>query len=226
MGGIGLRRNEDPTRSYQLNPLMKRLAFITWFILIAVEALAQGTLYLSTTPAAIGSNQRIYAGCDPMSGPHWVGQLSVGLSPDSLTPVGVAAPFLTGLGAGYWRDLSTTVVPLEPGSIGFAQLRVWESAYGSTWEQAMLAGSRGGYSGVFVVRAGGDGEPPSLPGNLTNFKPFWMLIPCVPEPDTLVLSTFGLATMAVISRRRNHPKVTHRSPRTKPKRTTLLSSEF
>lgn len=175
---------------------MKRLAFITWSILVVFKALAQGTLYLSTTPAAIGSNQRIYAGCDPMSGPHWVGQLSVGQSPDSLTPVGGAAPFLTGLGAGYWRDLSTTVVPLEPGSIGFAQLRVWESAYGSTWEQAMLAGSRGGYSGVFVVRAGGDGEPPSLPGNLTNFKSFWMLIPCVPEPSTFALAVLGLAALS------------------------------
>jgi hypothetical protein len=171
---------------------MNRLPIVTILFLMAGESLAQGTLLLSTAPNDIGSLQSIAA---PIFAPTLVGQLHVGSTAGSLSPVGTVTPLILYVDQyneyRYWRDGSTMVVPLAPGATGFAQLWVWSAYHGTSPDEAAQNGGWAGKSEIFAVQAGGEGTPPSPPGRLGNFRGF-----LVPEPSTFALAVLGLAALS------------------------------
>jgi hypothetical protein len=177
---------------------MKKNILAAIAVIACAGAMAQGTLNLSTAPSAIGSTQKVLDALgNPLAGPTYAGQLYVGATEASLAPIGVVSPFLTGSGAGYWRGSPNPIavqgIPL--GGSGFAQLWAWDSSFGS-FNAAMAAG-KAGKSAVFAITTGGQGEPPAVPGNLTNFKGFSL----IPEPSTIALGLLGAASLLFFRRK-------------------------
>lgn len=95
----------------------------------------------------------------------------------------------------------TRTAPINgPGGFGLFQVRVWETAFGSSWREIRFSGSRGriGESAVLRVDTGDPttvppGTPTSLPAaGLTSFivgQPIGD--PCIPEPSTFLLALLG-----------------------------------
>ena len=171
---------------------MKRNILTAIAVIASAGALAQGTLNLSTTPAAIGSTQKVFEadGVTPLSGANgYSAILFVGPAEGSLAAVGSAPGtqlFKTGAGAGYWSDAAPGVAAnIGLSSDGFGQLVVLKD------------GAEAGRSAIFALRTGGGGSPPDVPGNLTNFKSFSL----IPEPSTIALGLLGAASLLFFRRK-------------------------
>jgi uncharacterized repeat protein (TIGR01451 family) len=95
------------------------------------------------------------------------GQFYAGLAAaeTAFFPVGEAVRFLNGEHAGYLRA-GTVSIPTTPGNQRvFLQLRVWEHASGTSYEEAAVNGGRVGRSTLFAVTTG-SGLLGTLPGML------------------------------------------------------------
>ncbi|MBM3883461.1 MAG: hypothetical protein FJ387_27775, partial [Verrucomicrobia bacterium] len=114
-------------------------------------------------------------GTTRLAGDQFLAQLYAGPTAQSLMPVGPAVIFRDGAGAGYWSVSPWPVrnVPsVLPGGVAFFQVRVWETGYGITFEDAWAAGARAGMSEVISVMTGGAGEPPSFPADMVGLQSF------------------------------------------------------
>jgi hypothetical protein len=114
-------------------------------------------------------------GTTRLAGPGFVAQLYAGTNTTQLAPVGEPVHFRTGPDAGYWGiDAGAVRIfdPVPPGSIAYVQVRVWEVAGGSTYEQALLAGAKVGRSDVLELASGGAGNPPAPPAILLGLQSF------------------------------------------------------
>lgn len=124
-----------------------------------------------------GLDAPVYAqdGITPLAGTAYLAQLHAGPTPELLRPVGQPAAFQTGSNAGYWQfePGEFLVVPgVAPGEEAAVQLRVWEAAAGSSFEEAVAEGGAVGSSDIFLVvtGAGPDGIWPVALTGLTSFK--------------------------------------------------------
>jgi hypothetical protein len=110
-----------------------------------------------------------------LAGAAYVAQLYGGPTADSLAPVGGPVPFFDGALAGYW-DAGTEpwreIPGVAPGSEAFIQVRAWEKAKGATYEEAVAAGGKAGYSEVLRVTTGGRGAAQPLPAVLAGLQSF------------------------------------------------------
>lgn len=98
----------------------------------------------------------------------------------------------------------TTPSTTAPGAAAWFQVRVWEAAYGATYEAAFTAPVTGGRlaivgsTPVFKVTTGAPPAPPTaLAGN--GLAPVSMQV--VPEPSTIGLGLLGLAGLFLLRRR-------------------------
>jgi hypothetical protein len=122
----------------------------------------------------------------------------------SLVQIGDATGFIgspdrTGVFWGGGRTVPTTL----PGQMGLFQVKGWEAAYGTTYEQAAAnPAARIGQSPVFLA----DTEDPVIqipapdliqPGSPRPFRGF---VIAVPEPSTPVLALVGVVTIALVLR--------------------------
>lgn len=156
---------------------------------VAGSALSQPAVVqvnLNTAPVPLGSvllANRIVGlldapvldvdGATPVSGSQFRADLLAGPTPDDLTPLGPAAPFLSGTDAGYVDTAPSAVrlVPgVEPGGIAYVRLRAWDLAAGHTWESANPQAGRMGQSEIVTVVAGGGTTPPAPLTSLTSFS--------------------------------------------------------
>ncbi len=136
--------------------------------------------------------QKVYDtdGTTPLSGDRYLAQLYAGPTAGSLTPIGAAVPFNTGNIAGYWRGGTRNLASVVPGASAYAQVHVWETGRGRTFEAARSAGSKVGSSAVvFVPVTGGGGFPPGLPAVLTGLTAFNVALALPPEIVTQPAST-------------------------------------
>lgn len=110
----------------------------------------------------------------------------------------------SGLSAGTFsggsRTTPTTTAPATP---AWFQVRVWEAAYGATYEEAVgrSQGGRGaiaGQSNRFNLTTGTSlvPAPIAVPGGVEGF-----IITVVPEPSTFALGLLGLAGLFILRRR-------------------------
>jgi hypothetical protein len=98
-----------------------------------------------------------------LNGSEYVAQLYAGPALASLRPVGQPTPFQSGFYAGYFVPQTLTLGNVAPGSNAVVQVRVWDTAFGSSFEAARAMGGRFGKSSIFQVVAGG-GPPVDLQG--------------------------------------------------------------
>ena len=154
-----------------------------------VSLRAQGEIGFNTTPSVLGYAAPVYDvdGVTKLSGAAYLAQLYVGAEPTSLSPVGVVAPFLTGLAAGLVRVPTLVVVPsIPPGALAIVQMRAWTGAAPS-YETAVTTGTRAGASNVFQIRLGASFQ---LPASLIGLLSFH-LVEGIPEPSTVALIIVG-----------------------------------
>jgi len=141
-------------------------------------------------------------GATKLAGTGYLAQLYGGASEATLAAVGVAVPFRTGTGAGYFNpapDATRAIPGITPGTAAAIQVRAWDASKGATYEAALAAGGATGKSLTLTIPTGGVGEPPSLPADLVGLQSFSLTI--VPEPTTLALGLLG-AALLVIRRRK------------------------
>jgi hypothetical protein len=110
-----------------------------------------------------------------LEGTDYLVQLFAGRTADDLEAVGRPLPFRSGPGAGYFFGGAVEIRSVLGGENAFLQLRAWVSAAGATFDQAQSAGGRTGISGIFALRTGNAGVPPSLPVVLAGLESFSLL---------------------------------------------------
>ena len=103
------------------------------------------------------------------AGTSYLVQLYAGTNASSLAPVGAAVGFAA---PGRFPTGVRTISSVPAGQVATVQVKVWETAYGATFEQALAAGGKTGASDVFTTLTGGAGSPPSLPVPLTGLRSF------------------------------------------------------
>lgn len=204
---------------------MKNLTITTLAgCLVALAAHGQGTVNFGN----IGAPARITIGATGANAPVGTTFL-VGLyfAPISVTAEGQfmllpAAGGLPGAGGigpaaglinlGTRTALGTTDINGVPAAGGFGhfQVRVWESAFGITYEAAAGRGLSG-TSGILRVDTGDPTTvPPGTPASLiaanvvvVSGRAFSQGIILVPEPSTYALGLLGLGLVALLRRRRS-----------------------
>ena len=136
-----------------------------------------GTLFFVNRDIQSGINFPIFNmdGVTPLAGPTFLAQLWASNNRDALKPIGPAVPFRQGAGAGYWNpgsDIVRAIADVAPGDRAFAQVRVWETGKGTTFQQAIEGGSPVGLSDIVEITTGGVGDPPSFPTQIKDWKSF------------------------------------------------------
>ncbi len=134
-----------------------------------------GTVMFSNVGVGINAPVFDVDGITKLEGANFLAQLYASPTPDDLRPIGAAVPFLTGAGAGYLNPGPSSIriiSAVTPGQMATVQIRVWESAKGTTYEQVATSGGRFGSSEILNVRTGGDGQPPGLPAVLDELQSF------------------------------------------------------
>jgi hypothetical protein len=105
-------------------------------------------------------------------GGAYLAQLYGGPDDISLAPVGGASAFIS---PGRFSGGLRTITTVPPGGLASVQVRVWESAYGPTYEQSLLNGGKTGTSSILRITTGGGGTPPQVPAFLVGLTSFSLL---------------------------------------------------
>jgi hypothetical protein len=187
-----------------MNKLFLTAALCVW----GVPALAQGTFNFAN--AGIGFQAKVTDtdGVTGLSGSAWSADLywALGTVTDStlLTALNEPTTFSTvPAQAGYFFGNTRTVLGTQVGETITAQVRVWDTASGSSWATAAInPGARVGESILFQVGPLGGYLPgvPAAPANMTGLgNNAWSVhVVAVPEPSTVAFAGLGLAGMLVL----------------------------
>ena len=110
----------------------------------------------------------------PLAGTEYKAQLYVGQMPNDLVPVGDAQPFLPrDLVPPSYAGLFVPAPVFVPNTIAgqrvFAQIRVWDSLYGNSFETARANGSPFGISNTIFVKTGSEETGGSMLLRIQNF---------------------------------------------------------
>ena len=199
---------------------LKKLLLVAVGILAGLQVQGQGTVNFSNR----GLNAPVYSlSCSntavlAAAGTMWSVALywapynpaNPNVQPDPATLIQVGAP--ANLAApGIYDDGSRAAPITPPGGLGWFQVKGWEAAYGSTYEQASASGlAQTGVSNTILIPTGNPTAiPPENPHQLTGISPIVIrplgVPPCVPEPSAPVLAFCGAAILLFsASRHRNN----------------------
>jgi hypothetical protein len=103
------------------------------------------------------------------AGTTFLAQLYAGPTADSLQAVAGTASFAF---PGLFDGGNRYIPSVAPGQVASVQVRVWETAYGTTYEQARATGGRTGASAILQLTTGGGGVPPTVPAILVGLQNF------------------------------------------------------
>ena len=109
-------------------------------------------------------------GITPLNGPRYVAHLYAGTTLDTMRPTASPTPFRTGFQAGYFVSKVVTFPNIPPGIPIFAQIRVWESSRGNSYEEARALGGKFGRSSIMQVTLGGGLTPPQRLVAISRFS--------------------------------------------------------
>ena len=156
-----------------------------------------GTFYFNNYCPACGIDAPVFDsdGVTKLQGPAYLAQLHAGPSAESLLPVGPAVPFKTGAFAGYVRagaDMTRIVPSVPAGEVACVEVRAWDCAKGTSYEQALAAGGKVGRSVTLVLKTGGGGSPPGFPADLTGLQSFSIAAEAIPPVVTITSPAAGV----------------------------------
>lgn len=168
---------------------MKTRILLLLSTILAGEALAQGTVDFRNGPGSAVSNlvtmQRVPGGSTFKAALYCAAD---GVTcEEQFVQIGSAVTFSS---AGYFYGGTRTSTPaIPPGGWGMFQVRVFEAAYGSTYEEVwMNIGGLRGRSQIIRVKTGDPtyipgGGPPESPGSLNDLGPMFVAIWDEEEPQ-------------------------------------------
>ena len=187
---------------------MKKLILTAALGVACISAFAQGTLNFAN--AGVGYQAKVTdvnTGLG-LSGAGWMADLfwAAGTVANStqLAALNAPATFSTVASqAGFFFGGPRTV-PTAPNVPITVQVRVWDTASGSTWAQAIgTAGARVGESVLFsITLANPNATPAGIPVGMNGIGGNPFTVGPVPEPSTLALAGLGLAGMMMLRRRK------------------------
>jgi hypothetical protein len=102
-------------------------------------------------------------------GMGYVAAIFVGVQSNSLSLLGGSAGFIS---SGRFFGGTRTVPFASAGSTVYAQVRVWDSTIGSTYDEVRALGGRHGASEIFQVTLAGATIPPSPPSDIDAMSGF------------------------------------------------------
>ena len=193
---------------------MKKLILLGACICSSLNLQAQGTVNFGNNVASAVTNA--VTGARLVAGNMFTAQLwyapDRGSSPTEreMQPLGATTGIspLPGLITGGTR---TTPNSTAPGGFAWFQIRILETAYGPTWDEAITRSLNGrlaivGTSNIIKVKTGDPTAiPPGLPGSLAaaglSFLCFGPPITCIPEPSVISSCLLGMAACFALRRR-------------------------
>jgi hypothetical protein len=176
-------------------------------LLAANSAFATGEIQFLTFNSGDSSKGTVFNtdGTTPV-GSTFLGQLYISSTiGGTYTAIGSAVSFIDGFGV--INAGTVTINGFNPGDSAFYMLRAWNSAAGSTFEAASVAGNGiVGSSAPAAFQVGGTGStgnPPPVFSAVANIHPtFSVSVAAVPEPTTIALGVLG--GLGMLARRRRN----------------------
>ena len=184
---------------------MKALFLTSVLGTVCVSAFAQGTLNFSNFGAGFQAQVTDTDGVTGLAGSSWNADLfwAPGVilgGPAELKASGQPASFSTNPQfAGYFFGGARTIPGTLPGEVITAQVRVWDSASGSSWAEASkVNGARIGESALFGVTLGG-----ATPADMSGLNIPWSVqVVSIPEPSAIAFAGLGLVRILIQRGRR------------------------
>jgi hypothetical protein len=163
---------------------MKAIFLFFMFLLGGIAATsAQGQISFNNTPPIPDAPVFDVDGITRLEGPRYRAQFWGGSSEDSLAPLGLSVPFLTGEGTGYFVGATITIPSVPSGGLAFAKVVAWDTSSGASYQEAAIRGE----SLIFTVLLDDFGiRPPAILRGLQSFS-------LIPEPGSGLLFLAGAA---------------------------------
>lgn len=200
---------------------MKKLAIITSLMLAVVASHGQGVINFSSAGAGVNAKFQTSseslnpAGTTLLRSIHGTfradffyapGSSTVGVNASSLVGAGFNQGFTTSATAaqyGFFSGGSKTLATVAGGTSLVGQVRVWDTAFGATYDVAKAtAGGQWFESPLFVITPTVSPSPvPNLVG-LGNGVTYTLNYNPVPEPSSMALAGLGAAALLVFRRRK------------------------
>ena len=171
-------------------------------LLAPVIAVAQGNYVVFQNNVLTPPPDRLVRFTDgtPLVGTHFMAQLLVGLSPDSLQPTTVAPSRFRDPATqipGTWSGNSINLPAFTPGTILTMQVRIWDSTFGNFDEACMVNQAALLPTFDWVVPNATEPIEAHFMSNFVGGIP----TPC-PEPATIGLGLLGAVALWFVRRRR------------------------
>jgi hypothetical protein len=195
---------------------MKKILLASGLMFVAAfAAQAQGVINFSSAGAGVaarfatasgspgGSNLVSSSMSTIRADLFWTaGTTTVGVNVDSLAGAGFNQIFSSvAAQAGYFSGGSKTITGATPGNSIVAQVRVWDTAFGS-YDAARQAGGQFFASQLFLITPAL--VPPNTPPNLVGLGTGGVVyqLQIVPEPSSMALAGLGAASLLLFRRRK------------------------
>lgn len=191
---------------------MKKLVIMAAAVFATVNIFAQGVVNFSN----IGATQRVtnsMTGATAAIGSTFLVQLyyapdASGGAETALMPISPAIGIgpQAGLFSGGFRTAPVT----PPGAFAYFQVRAWESAFGTSYEEALAKGAVGGRTSLLgksnIIRVDtadptitpAEGSASLVAAGLAGI----VLAPVIPEPSVIGLGLLGAGALLMLRRRK------------------------
>ena len=159
-------------RTRPAHAIKKLIATVVLNGVLSGAAFAQGTVVFANIGPGVDAQVYLSDGTTRLNGPQYMAELLAGPTASTLALI-ATTPFLSGNSAGYYADSTQTINTVQGGGIAFIQVDVWNTAAGTTFDQAQASGFGNAWaqSSVFSVQTGNWGIPPTTPSILVGLTP-------------------------------------------------------
>lgn len=147
---------------------MKKAILTLSVVGVCLAACGQGTLYLANYYGGVNAPDYLCDSSTRLSGPQYMAEMMAGQTPTNLIAVGQT---YFNSWPGYYDDGYGETIPVGFCGDGFAQINIWNTNAGLTFEAARASGLTNAWaqSSILTVRAGGFCcDPPCVPFPLTG----------------------------------------------------------